>query len=315
MKVLVLNSGFSSQKASLYEIAETIPHHPPARVWEGTIEWNGNTATTVVKNFQGIVERYRATDSSREQLVRHLLTTMWKGGARAVDSPSEIDAVGHRVVHGGPRFEEPVFLTPEVRSAISGMGVFAPLPIHAELEGMAIIDNLMDLVPQMAVFDTGFHKQMPMSAAIYPGPYEWFECGIRRYGFHGINHQYCSQRAAQLLGQNSESPRLVTCHLGNGCSVAAIHDGRSVDTSMGFTPLDGLMMGTRSGAVDPGILTFLMRQGQLNGDGTDKALNHQSGLLGISGLSSDMRDIRVLAVRWLGRGECFPDMNTTYPNR
>lgn len=291
MKVLVLNSGSSSQKASLYEIGEAIPDHPPAKVWEGTIEWKGSTATILVRNFQGISQRHSVTGSSREQLVRRLLSTMWRGGARAVDSPYEIDAVGHRVVHGGPRFEEPVFLTPEVRSAVSGVAVFAPLHIQAELQGMAIIDSLMGAVPQMAVFDTGFHKQMPVSAAIYPGPYEWFERGIRRYGFHGINHQYCAQRAAQLLGQASEALRLVTCHLGNGCSVAAIHEGRSVDTTMGFTPLDGLMMGTRSGAVDPGILTFLMRQGQLDGDGIDKALNHQSGLLGISGLSSDMRDI------------------------
>jgi acetate kinase len=291
MKILVLNSGSSSQKAALYEIGKTMPEHPPRKHWEGCIEWNGITATTVVKNRHGVVEQHRVTSSSREELVNSLVSSLWNGAARIVNSPSEIDAVGHRIVHGGPQFEEPVFLTPEVRSAISGVADFAPLHIPSELEGMAIIDNLMGRVPQMAVFDTGFHRQMPLQAAIYPGPYEWFERGIRRYGFHGINHQYCARRTAQLLGRNPQSLRLVSCHLGNGCSVAAIHDGRSVDTTMGFTPLDGLMMGTRSGAVDPGILTFLMRGEHLDGDGIDRILNHQSGLLGVSGFSSDMRDI------------------------
>ena len=146
-------------------------------------------------------------------------------------------------------------------------------------------------MPQVAVFDTGFHKNMPRSAAVYPGPYEWFENGIRRYGFHGINHKYCARRAAHLLRRDLKSFKLVTCHLGNGCSLAAIRDGRSVDTTMGFTPLEGLMMGTRSGSVDPGILTYLMRSQQLTGERLDELLNQHSGLLGISGASGDMREI------------------------
>jgi acetate kinase len=150
---------------------------------------------------------------------------------------------------------------------------------------------LLGAVPQIAVFDTGFHRTMPLSAATYPGPYDWFEQGIRRYGFHGINHQYCAQRAAQLLGKNLNALKLVTCHLGNGCSLAAIVDGRSVDTTMGFTPLEGLMMGTRSGSVDPGILTYLVRQRHLSGQQLDEILNQKAGLLGISGISSDMRKI------------------------
>src|SRR5262249_38224125 len=148
--------------------------------------------------------------------------------------------------------------TPEVRSAIESVSELAPLHIRAELEGMEVIESILGPVPQVAVFDTGFHRQMPAAASIYPGPYEWFESGIRRYGFHGINHQYCAGRAAQLLNKDLKSLKLVTCHLGNGCSVAATRGGRSVDTTMGFTPLDGLMMGTRSGAVDPGILIHLM---------------------------------------------------------
>jgi acetate kinase len=291
MKILVLNSGSSSQKACLYEIGGTLPDHPPVPLWEGKIEWHEDTAAIVVKNSQGVTLKEELPVSSREQLIRHLLRTARDGKARAVASASEIDAVGHRVVHGGPHFEDPVVVTREVRAAIDSVSGFAPLHIRAELEGMKLVENLLGAVPQVAVFDTGFHRQMPLPAAIYPGPYEWFQSGIRRYGFHGINHQYCSERTAQLLGKDPTSLKLVTCHLGNGCSVAAIHGGRSVDTTMGFTPLDGLMMGTRSGSVDPGILTFLMRQGQLDGQDIDKVLNQKSGLLGISGLSSDMRDI------------------------
>ena len=291
MKILVLNSGSSSQKACLYEIGATLPQNPPVCLWEGKIEWDGDTAEIHVKNSQGTVLKEQLPVSSREQVIRHLLRTLVDGKARAIASRSEIDAVGHRVVHGGPHFSEPVVVTPEVRSAIASASAFAPLHIRAELEGMQIVESLLSTVPQIAVFDTGFHRPMPLSSAIYPGPYEWFESGIRRYGFHGINHQYCAERAAQLLGKNEKSLRLVTCHLGNGCSLAAIQGGRSVDTTMGFTPLDGLMMGTRSGSVDPGILTFLMRQGRLNGQDIDNVLNQKSGLLGISGLSGDVRDI------------------------
>src|SRR6266849_5030850 len=291
MKILVLNSGSSSQKACLYEIGATLPTHPPAPLWAGRIEWSADTAAIVVKNSQGVVVKEELPVSSREQVIRHLLRTLLEGEAPAIASASEIDVVGHRVVHGGPHFEDPVVITPEVRSAIDSVSAFAPLHIRAELEGMKLVKKLRGDVPQMAVFDTGFHRQMPLSAAIYPGPYEWFENGIRRYGFHGINHQYCSERTAQLLGQDPKSLKLVTCHLGNGCSVAAIHGGRSVDTTMGFTPLDGLMMGTRSGSVDPGILTFLMREKKLDGKALDELLNSKSGLLGISGISADMREI------------------------
>jgi acetate kinase len=194
-------------------------------------------------------------------------------------------------VHGGPQYFLPAVVTPEVKSAIESVSVFAPLHNRAELQGMEIVAKLLGPVPQIAVFDTGFHRTMPLAAKTYPGPYEWFEQGIRRYGFHGINHQYCAHRAAQLLGKDLNSLKLVTCHLGNGCSLAAIREGRSVDTTMGFTPLEGLMMGTRSGSVDPGILTYLMRQQHLSGEQLDGVLNQKSGLLGISGISSDMREI------------------------
>jgi acetate kinase len=291
MKILVLNSGSSSQKACLYEIGETLPDHPPVPLWEGKIEWSGDTAAVVVKNSQGVTFKEELPVCSREQVIRHLLRTLRDGNARAIASTLEIDAVGHRVVHGGAHFKNPVVITDEVRAAIESVSAFAPLHIRAEVEGMKIVEDLLGAITQVAVFDTAFHSQIPLSAAIYPGPYEWFESGIRRYGFHGINHQYCAERAAQMLGADVKALKIVSCHLGNGCSVTAIRDGQSIDTTMGFTPLEGLMMGTRCGSVDPGILTFLMRQGQLDGQDIDEVLNQKSGLLGISGLSSDIRDI------------------------
>jgi len=202
------------------------------------------------------------TVSSRAETVEHLLGTLWDGETRAVTSRAEIDVVGHRVVHGGPKYEEPVLLTPDVRAEIAKVSAFAPLHNRAELEGVEVIEKLLGPVPQVAVFDTGFHRRMPQAAAVYPGPYQWFESGIHRYGFHGINHQYCAARAAQLLRRDVNSLKLVSCHLGNGCSLAAIREGHSIDTTMGFTPLEGLMMGTRSGSIDPGILTYLMREGR-----------------------------------------------------
>jgi acetate kinase len=291
VKILVLNSGSSSEKACLYAIGNRIPDHSPVPLWEGKIEWCSKTAVIAVKNSQGVAFREELPVSSREEGIRHLLRAAHDGKARGIASLSQIDVVGHRVVHGGPHFDKPVLITHEVRAMIASMSAFAPLHIRAEVEGMKIVEDLLGAVPQLAVFDTGFHRQMPLAAAVYPGPYEWFENGIRRYGFHGINHQYCAKRAAQMLKADAKALKIVSCHLGNGCSITAIHEGRSIDTTMGFTPLDGLMMGTRSGSVDPGILTYLMRRDHLDAEELDNVLNHESGLLGISGTSSDMRDI------------------------
>ena len=308
MKILVLNSGSSSQKACLYEIGETLPDHPPACLWEGKIEWGSDRATIVVKNSRGAVQEEQLQFSSRQQVVSRLLSTLINGKVPAVASASEIDAVGHRIVHGGAEFEVPVLVTSEVRSAIARVAPLAPLHIPSELEGMEVVESLLGAVPQVAVFDTGFHRHMPLSAAVYPGPYKWFESGIRRFGFHGINHQYCAGRAAQLLSKDLNSLKLVTCHLGNGCSMAAIQGGRSIDTTMGFTPLEGLMMGTRSGSVDPGILTFLMRQSHLDVDQIDVELNQNSGLLGVSGISGDMREIQAAIQRGHQRAQLAFDI-------
>lgn len=291
MKILVLNSGSSSQKSSLYEIGAAVPDDPPAPQWEGTIEWGADEAAIHVRTSRGAEVRHRVEALSRRRAIGQLLETLWSGDARAVSGPSEIDAVGHRVVHGGAKYREPTIITPEVKSAIAELAVFAPLHNRAELDGMELIEERLGSIPQIAVFDTAFHGQMPEAAFVYPGPYEWLGQGIRRYGFHGINHQYCAGRAAELLRRDVASLKLVTCHLGNGCSLAAIRDGHSIDTTMGFTPLEGLMMGTRSGSVDPGILTYLASSQGVGGQRMDEMLNKESGLLGVSGVSGDMRQI------------------------
>ncbi len=291
MKVLVLNSGSSSQKSCLYDIGDVLPPDPPAPIWEGKIEWVDGKAEYSIKNARGVSRKELPAVGSRAEAIERLLQSLWSGETQAISDSSEIEVVGHRVVHGGPHYFEPSIVNAEVKAAIKSVSMFAPLHNRAELEGMEIVAKLLGSVPQIAVFDTGFHRTMPLAAATYPGPYEWFEQGIRRYGFHGINHQYCSERAAELLGKSRNSLKLVTCHLGNGCSLAAIREGRSVDTTMGFTPLEGLMMGTRSGSVDPGVLTYLMRRRHFLDEQLDDVLNKKSGLLGISGISSDMREV------------------------
>src|SRR5712691_11832315 len=291
MKILVLNSGSSSQKSSFYDVGQSLSETPPVPAWEGKIEWGGSNAEVQIQNSTGVYLRDQIQAVSRRQATELLLKHLWSGQAPILGDRSEIDIVGHRIVNGGKEYEEPAFITPGLKAAIQRMSVFAPLHNRAELEGIEIIEQTFGSVPQVAVFDTGFHLRMPEAAAVYPGPYKWLAQGIRRYGFHGINHQYCAERTAQLLGKDLQSLKLVTCHLGNGCSLAAIREGRSIDTTMGFTPLEGLMMGTRSGSLDPGILTYLMRRGQLTGQQLDDLLNTKSGLLGISGVSGDMRQI------------------------
>jgi acetate kinase len=292
LNILILNSGSSSQKSSLYELGDTLPQTPPVPRWAATIEWSADKATVSLQRNGGKATHSDINMTSRQEATEHLLQTLWQGEAAAVKSVSEIHAVGHRVVHGGPRYRQPALVTDEVKAAIRSVSEFAPLHNRAELEGMESVERVIGAVPQFAVFDTGFHSTMPAEATAYPGPHEWIEQGIHRYVFHGINHSYCAGRAAKLLDRDPKSLKLVSCHLGNGCSLAAIRNGQSIDTTMGFTPLEGLMMGTRSGSVDPGILTYLMRTRKLSGEQLDEILNKKSGLLGISGTSSDMREIQ-----------------------
>jgi acetate kinase len=291
MRVLVLNSGSSSQKSALYEIGATLPQDPPEPVWKAEIEWGTSSAKLRLKTSREPSREEQVPVSDRQGAIERMLQTLWSGSSAVVPNAAAIDAVGHRIVHGGDKLTDATLVTPEVRSVISSVAVFAPLHNRAELEGIETVERLIGKVKQIAVFDTAFHRTLPLTAAVYPGPYSWFEHGIRRYGFHGINHEYCAGRVAQILKHDLKSLKVVSCHLGNGCSLAAIAEGRSIDTTMGFTPLDGLMMGTRSGAVDPSILTYLMRQSGATGGELDDTLNKKSGLLGISGVSSDLRDI------------------------
>jgi len=289
MKVLVLNSGSSSQKSCVYEIGAALPDAPLSPLWEGKIEWEGECAKLRVRDSAGHETTEEVESADRAGATRHLLGALTSSKVGVLKDKSEIAAVGHRIVNGGADYAQPVRIDAAVKSAIEKMAVFAPLHNRVELDGIRLIEEEFGQVTQVAVFDTGFHRKLPDAAAIYPGPYEWAERGIRRFGFHGINHKYCAERAALILGRKLRELRLVSCHLGNGCSLAAVRNGHSVDTTMGFTPLEGLMMGTRSGSVDPGILTFLLRGQKLSGEQLDDLLNKKSGLLGISGVSSDMR--------------------------
>jgi acetate kinase len=297
MKVLVLNSGSSSQKSALFELGPQLSPNPVPSLWEGKLDWDGNKETVSIKNSAGETIRAEGelTAGERKASAETLLQHLWTGSTAVLKSAAEVNAIGHRIVHGGARLSEPARVTPEVRQAIADVASIAPLHNQAGLEGIDLATKLFPDTPQIAVFDTGFHRTLPDEAKIYAGPYSWYEQGIRRYGFHGINHEYCAHRAAQMLGRDLASLKIITCHLGNGCSLAAIDGGKSIDTTMGFTPLEGLVMGTRGGSMDPGILVHLLRSGT-NAEDLDNILNRQSGLLGVSGLSSDMRDI-VEAIR------------------
>jgi acetate kinase len=293
MKILVLNAGSSSQKSCLYELSSNIfPEQPLKPRWEATIDWTVESGFAQLKvKANEVTLKTQWKSNERRQDISKMLETLSDGETRVLDDLSEIDIVGHRVVHGGTEYFQSTLISSEVKETISRLIVLAPVHNRANLEGIEAIEAIMADVPQVAVFDTAFHSQMPQQAAVYPIPYEWFEKGIRRYGFHGISHQYCAERAAQLLGKPLESLKLITCHLGNGCSLAAIKDGISIDTTMGFTPLEGLMMGNRSGSIDPAILIHLIEEYDYDAEQLDEMLNKKSGLKGVSGISGDLRTI------------------------
>jgi acetate kinase len=310
MKILVLNSGSSTQKSALFELADQRSDEPVQPKWEGKLEWDGDKEKLTIHNSDGktIKEDAVVRAEDRKASLEKLLQKLWQSPAQVIRDRSEIEVVGHRIVHGGPQLSEPAIITPEVKEAIADVSAIAPLHNVAGLQGIELAEKLFPEVPEVAVFDTGFHRTLPQSAKVYPGPYEWFERGIRRYGFHGINHEYCAHRAAHLLKRELSSLKIVSCHLGNGCSLAAIDGGKSVDTTMGFTPLEGIMMGTRSGSVDPGILIHLMRTEEAGSKDLDDTLNRHSGLLGISGVSSDMRDVLEAAAKGNDRAKLAVDI-------
>jgi acetate kinase len=293
MKILVLNSGSSSQKSALFDLGPDISDDPVPPLWEGKLEWDGEQEQLAIKNTQGkeLRQTKQTPSGQRPTSIATMLQNLWDGPTAVLKSASEIQVVGHRVVHGGSKLTAPTTIDDSVKREIADLSAIAPLHNRVALEGIELIEKLIPGTRQIAVFDTGFHRTLPPEAKIYPGPYEWYERSIRRYGFHGINHEYCAHRTAQLLKRDLSTLKIVTCHLGNGCSLAAIDGGKSVDTTMGFTPLEGLMMGTRCGSIDPGIVTYLMRVEHAGYYELDRALNRRSGLLGISGVSSDMRDV------------------------
>lgn len=291
MKVLVLNCGSSSLKYQLFNMTdETV-------LAKGLVERIG---------IDGSILKHQGGDGAKVEIVaaipnhsvaiKIVLEALTDGKHGVIGSMKEIVAVGHRVVHGGEKFADSVLITPEVMNALEECVEMAPLHNPPNIMGINACAELMPGVPQVAVFDTAFHQSMPASAFLYGLPYEAYEkYGVRRYGFHGTSHRYVSQRVADLMGQDYKNLRIVTCHLGNGSSLAAIKFGRAVDTSMGFTPLEGLVMGTRCGEIDPAIIPFLMKKEGMSPDEMDTYLNKRSGVLGVSGVSSDFRDIETAA--------------------
>ncbi len=287
MKILVLNCGSSSIKYKLFEM--------PAKqvLAQGGIEKIGLKDSflkfTLPSGEKKIIEKEIAEHTAGIEFILSILTGKEYG---VISSLKEIDAVGHRVVHGGEKFSSSVLIDQEVIDMTKACNDLAPLHNPANLKGIAAVSKALPGVPQVGVYDTAFHQTMPAKAYMYAVPYELYEkYGVRRYGFHGTSHRYVSQRVCEFLGISPEGKKIITCHIGNGGSISAVANGKCVDTSMGLTPLEGLMMGTRSGDIDAGAVTYIMEKENLNAAEVNNLLNKKSGVLGIFGKSSDMRDL------------------------
>lgn len=287
MKVLVVNCGSSSLKYQLFDMTDE------SVLAKGLVERIGLEGSILTHQPAGkdkIPMQSAIPDHSTA--IELVLSALVSPDYGVIESMKEISAVGHRVVHGAEKFADSVLITPDVMQALEDCIEMAPLHNPPNILGINACTKLMPNVPQVGVFDTAFHQTMPKHAFLYGLPYEAYEkYGLRRYGFHGTSHKYVSQRVAEEMDEHMTNLRIITCHLGNGASITAVKYGRSVDTSMGFTPLEGLVMGTRSGEIDPAIIPFLMKKENMNPDQIDAYLNKKSGVLGISGVSSDFRDI------------------------
>lgn len=291
MKILVLNCGSSSIKYKLYDMDNQ------SVLAQGGIEKIGLPGSflkmTLPDGTKKVIEEEIPEHTKGVQFIFQILTDAELG---AIKSLEELDAVGHRMVHGGEKFNKSVVLTDDVLEAFVACNDLAPLHNPANLKGVNAVSALLPNLPQVGVFDTAFHQTMPDYAYMYAIPYEMYEkYGIRRYGFHGTSHRYVSQRVCDYLGVSSEGKRIITCHVGNGGSISAVKDGKCVDTSMGLTPLEGLIMGTRSGDIDGGAITFIMDKEGLNASAMSDLLNKKSGVAGITGVSSDMREVTAAA--------------------
>jgi len=290
MKILVLNCGSSSIKYQLIDMsydADLLAKGIVERIGMNCAELNHKAKNRDKFNLVKDIPDHQTGINLILEILVHPVNGVIK-------SKEEIAAVGHRVAHGGENFKTSVLINDRVRKDIDRLGELAPLHNPANLKGILSIDGILPSVPQVAVFDTSFHQSMPKHAYLYGIPYEYYEkYNIRRYGFHGTSHKFVAQKACDILGRNWEEMKIITCHLGNGASVAAIDKGRSVETSMGFTPIEGLMMGTRTGDLDIGVVLYLMEKENLSIQEVNNLFNKKSGVLGISGFSFDMRDIEI----------------------
>ena len=286
MKILVINCGSSSLKYQLIDMdGEKV-------LCKGLCERIGMESSMITHEANGTKATTPAIFPTHTEAFAEVVKKMTTGAGKCINDVSEIDAIGHRVVHGGEKFKSSCLITDEVIETLRELSPLAPLHNPAGILGIEAARKVFGNIPMVAVFDTAFHSTMPPKAYMYAIPYEYYEkYGVRRYGFHGTSHKYVAHKAAEYLEEPIERLKLITCHLGNGSSVAAVDHGKVVDTSMGFTPLDGFMMGTRSGGVDPSVVTFMMKKLGLTPDEMDTILNKQSGVNAISGVSSDDRDI------------------------
>ena len=292
MKVLVLNCGSSSLKYQLIDMSNE------EALCVGLVERIGIEGSVLKQEKEGVEGKLIKEQpmKNHQDAIKLVLEALIDETYGAVKSMDEIEAVGHRVVHGGENFASSVIITEEVKNAIKGCFDLAPLHNPANMMGIEACEEILPNVPMVAVFDTAFHQTMPKKSYLYGLPYELYKkYGIRRYGFHGTSHKYVSQRAADMLGKDIKDTKIISCHLGNGASIAAIEGGKCIDTSMGFTPLEGLIMGTRCGDIDSAIIPFLIEKENLTPQGLSDLMNKESGVYGMTGISSDFRDIEKAA--------------------
>ncbi|MDR7073788.1 acetate kinase [Fictibacillus barbaricus] len=295
-KIIAINAGSSSLKFQLLQMPEE------EVLTKGLVERIGlnDSVFTIevidekIKEIKDIQDHSEAVSMLLDKLIKH----------QVISSLDEIEGIGHRVVHGGEKFNDSVLITDEILKEIEEISYLAPLHNPANVVGIKAFKKVLPNVPAVAVFDTAFHQSMPEKSFLYSLPYEYYEeYGIRKYGFHGTSHKYVTERASELLGRPVEQLRLLSCHLGNGASIAAIEGGKSIDTSMGFTPLAGVTMGTRSGNIDPALIPYIMQKTGQSAEEVLNVLNNKSGMLGVSGFSSDLRDIESEAEKGNERAE------------
>ena len=305
MKILVINCGSSSLKYQLIDMNTEIA------IAKGLVERIGIEGSNLQQKVHGSSEEYKVDKNlaTHKEAVSLVLETLCKKEFGIINDLNEISAIGHRIVHGGEKYSKSVIITEEVINDIEGCAKLAPLHNLAHVIGIRACSDLLKGVPMVAVFDTAFHQTMPKESYMYGLPYELYEkYAIRKYGFHGTSHYYVSNECAKAMGKNIEDLKIITCHLGNGASVTAINKGKCVDTSMGFTPLQGLIMGTRCGDIDPAVVTFLINEAGMDASEVNEIMNKKSGFLGITGKSADSRDVEDLAKEGDERAKLTIDM-------